>query len=533
MTLFLFLGIFSVMLLYNFFVFLSTKEAIYLPYLAIIFINIVALGTNFGYSVVLLKDAEWYVQYMGVIDLFLSFIFGTTIIFFTKQFLNVKKHFPILNKVLNALIVLIGLSILPGLMGNVFAGNNISSLLGLVTFVVVTTAAVKGYLKKLPSSGFFLSAFSCFVIGVVTFLLYVLGVVPSLWLTNYSMQIGASLEALLFAFALANKINILKKENEEKHLEIIKHLRENELLQTKVNRELEEKVLERTREIQEKNEEIAMQNEELLQQAEVLMHTSNELEARNNNINASIRYAYRIQKTMLPSKDLLESIFKEYFVLYAPKDVVSGDFYWAAQSDNYHAWAVCDCTGHGVPGALMSTIGISLLNEIFFKRKVFLAKNVLELARESLVEALSQQSAGNTSRDSIDMALCIYNTETNTIDFAGARIPLWLIKPNGELVEIKPNKQTVGIYGDHFIPFTSEQITPSQGDTIYLFSDGIVDQFGGLSERKFGKNNLRKLMDEIYSLPAIQQHERMEQTLAMWRGRNEQTDDMTLMCIKF
>ncbi len=245
----LFSGVFMVIFLYNLFIFISTKDKNYLLYLAFVFFNFLVGFQNFGYNFEILKNVQWYPGIYSDTEIVFSTIYGFIILSFTNRFLKVKEHFPLWYKVFQVIKVSLIIILIPAFMGYDFIATNISGLIGLFTLLSVMIVAVKCYLKKFPSSGYFLLAQSAFIIGLMVYLIKEMMEIQMTDLTTYSAQIGASVEAVLFSFALANRINILEKDNKQKQQDIITQLRENELLQTKVNRELEEKVEERTAEL--------------------------------------------------------------------------------------------------------------------------------------------------------------------------------------------------------------------------------------------------------------------------------------------
>jgi ligand-binding sensor domain-containing protein/serine phosphatase RsbU (regulator of sigma subunit) len=201
-------------------------------------------------------------------------------------------------------------------------------------------------------------------------------------------------------------------------------------------------------------------------------------------IKDSINYAKRIQQAILPLEAEIKNSIPQYFILFKPRDVVSGDFYWFNQKNENVYIAACDCTGHGVPGAFMSIIGTSLLNEVVSETNITEPSKIMDTLREKLIAVLKQQSSDQESKDGMDMVLCNLSLPKNKISFAGANNPLYFIR-NGELSEYKGNKQPVGVYGDQLKPFTSQTIDVQKDDMIYIFSDGYPDQFGGEKGKKY------------------------------------------------
>jgi serine phosphatase RsbU (regulator of sigma subunit) len=263
------------------------------------------------------------------------------------------------------------------------------------------------------------------------------------------------------------------------------------------------------------------------------------LEEKHKEITDSINYAKRIQSALLTSDEYWKLISDDLFVYFRPKDVVSGDFFWAFQSETKEGtlaiWCAADCTGHGVPGAFMSMLGISFLNEIVVEQGETNPSEILNKLREKIIKALEQKSVDIKQRDGMDMALCVWNKSKNTLDFAGANNPLWLVRNSGnkiELMEFKADKMPVGSYADALIPFSMKNIPIQKGDMVYTFSDGYSDQFGGEKGKKFKESNFKKLLLEIHSVEAEKQKERIHDNFENWKGQLEQIDDVCVIGVR-
>ena len=303
----------------------------------------------------------------------------------------------------------------------------------------------------------------------------------------------------------------------------ISKIREKKLLHDK--KILEQKVQERTIEIQEKAEEIESQRDEIMEQRDEILRQKEE-------ITDSINYAKRIQNAVLPLRDHFDKAFSDHFILFKPRDIVSGDFYWIAEDEKRLYFTAADCTGHGVPGAFMSMLGISSLNEIFGNENNNLTANrILNLLREKIKFSLHQTGKEGESKDGMDVALCIYHKNENKLEYAGAYNPLYLIRGN-ELIEYKADRMPVGIYHIEKESFTNNIIDTKKGDCIYIFSDGCADQFGGPGQTKFKSSNLKKLLLEISNLPMAEQKDRLEKQFEQWRGNLDQIDDIIMIGIR-
>lgn len=302
----------------------------------------------------------------------------------------------------------------------------------------------------------------------------------------------------------ANKIEHLNAEEHKERLQgqLIRQLRENEQLQTKVNRELEAKVKERTLEI----------------------------EQQKKGITDSINYAQTIQESLLPSRVVLKSLFPDIFIYYQPKDIVSGDFYWGGSKGLENVLAIADCTGHGVPGALMSVLGVSKL-ELAIERTSE-PSEMLSIVNKEVKKALSQTMPDSISRDGMDMVIINHNIIKNTLQYAGANRPFWLVR-NGELKEIKATRSALGGIAPDNQLFETHSISLRKGDMVYLFSDGYADQFGGTDNKKMMIRRFRELLLNISPLPLKKQKEELDRYFQKWKGNYEQVDDILVAGIRF
>ncbi|NOZ45870.1 MAG: tetratricopeptide repeat protein [Chlorobi bacterium] len=259
-------------------------------------------------------------------------------------------------------------------------------------------------------------------------------------------------------------------------------------------------------------------------------------------ITDSINYASKIQSAILPSKKQIDKLLPDYFILYKPRDIVSGDFYWIKKIKNQLIIAVADCTGHGVPGAFMSMLGISFLNEIVRKKEVAKPSAALEELRKQVKISLKQiPEGGNVSgnskeyslsnvRDGMDIALCTIDTKSLIMEYSGANNPLYLIRDN-ELKEIKPTNNPIGIYIRE-IDFENREIQLYPNDVLYLFTDGYADQFGGTKNNKFYSSRFKNLLLNNYKKPMTEQKIILEENFADWKGNNFQVDDILVVGIR-
>ncbi|HLP74015.1 MAG TPA: SpoIIE family protein phosphatase [Bacteroidales bacterium] len=246
---------------------------------------------------------------------------------------------------------------------------------------------------------------------------------------------------------------------------------------------------------------------------------------------ASLRYAGIIQKALMPEPSIFKSSFCEYFILFLPRDIVSGDFYYVFTSRKSVCIAAGDCTGHGVPGALLSILGISFLNDVLQSKMEPRANRVLNIMREKVMKALHQTGDRAGAPDSIDISLCILDIDKTRMQFSGANRPLIMMR-DGELVEFKPDKMTIGIAPLKEHSFTNQVIATKPGDTFYMFSDGYSDQFGGLTDKKFKHKHLKRVLESIAGFPLSHQKEVLESTFLEWKGKEQQNDDVMIIGFK-
>ena len=269
---------------------------------------------------------------------------------------------------------------------------------------------------------------------------------------------------------------------------------------------------------------------EVKKQQIIIELKNRQVEEKNHEILDSINYAKRIQTAILPSLQLRERVLPSHFVLYEPKDIVAGDFYWLEETKDSIIFAVADCTGHGVPGAMMSVVCHNALNRSVKEFGLRNPGEILDKTREIIVEELSKNHQDVS--DGMDISLCTWNKASNELTWAGANNPLWIWKKtSGDMVEIKPNKQPIGKHFD-MQPFTSHPVELEKGDRIYLITDGFADQFGGPESKKFKAKNLKNLILQISNEQIHRQIEILKTTFFQWKGDLEQIDDVCIMGIE-
>jgi len=335
------------------------------------------------------------------------------------------------------------------------------------------------------------------------------------------MVISASL-LLILAFILYSSYKRKKK-----NVEILSKIN---LLINEQNEEIKTQ----NNELQQRNEEIETQKEEIIQQRDIVVSQKVE-------IIDSINYAKFIQNAILPSEAYLNDILKEHFVFYKPRDIVSGDFYWVKTIKNFTIIAVADCTGHGVPGAFMSMLGISFLNELVSTRSLDNTSELLNRLRNKVKNSLHQGDKDNATKDGMDLSFYMINNETLELQYSGAYISLYIVRMQNDaldstheikqLIELKADRQPIAIHLDEK-EFTNHKIQLKKNDCLYSFSDGFADQFGGVNGQKYKSKQLKDLITEIHNKPMDEQKTIIEKTFYDWKGLFEQVDDVLIMGVK-
>ncbi|MCU0446012.1 MAG: SpoIIE family protein phosphatase [Microscillaceae bacterium] len=524
----MFTGFFIAIISYNLFLFFSLRSLSYLYYI-IYMSGFVLLQLALGGLLHEYFPARWAV----LANLSNLFFVGFTVFFgnqFAKQFLRVDKFMPRFYRAFWILDIL-GLAIMLLTLASVSYYHEIlvflpplASLTAFLTVVIQFPSSLYILWRGYRPATFYVLAWTALFGGILIYVLGVSGLWSGLRRTITTIRLGSAIEAVLLALGLADRINIV--EQEKKDLIIAQ------------NRDLEAKVKARTEEISEKNQELEQQNQEILAQRDAIEQKNlaineafEEIKDKNQEIISSINYAQRIQNAMLPTYDEIHKLLPESFILFRPREIVSGDFYWILEKDQKIVLAVVDCTGHGVPGAFMSMIGNDLLNEIVGLRGITSAGQILNQLHKGVRTVLRQTETNN--QDGMDIALCVIDKAQFTLDFAGARNGLVMIQ-NGELQYFKGDKMSIGGFQKEEERNFSNQIIQLNPDNqaiapiFYLFSDGFQDQFGGEKGKKFMLKTLLSELQKIHSLPLNQQKNHLNQTLEAWMqaDNSKQIDDV-------
>jgi serine phosphatase RsbU (regulator of sigma subunit) len=271
---------------------------------------------------------------------------------------------------------------------------------------------------------------------------------------------------------------------------------------------------------------------EVVAQKEEIEKNRDEIERNVKNITDSIKYAKRIQRAIFPTNVDIKKLLPESFVFFRSKGIVSGDFYWVEKKDDKVLFAAVDCTGHGVPGAFMSLVANNLLNQAITEHGLTKPAAILDEVNSGLTNTLHQTYEESSVKDGMDIALCALDSKKMILEYAGAYNPVFIVR-KGELIEAKGNKFPIGVFvGEKLKKFTNHEIKLEKGDSIYVFSDGFADQFGGPFAKKFKKREFKNMLLRIGHLPMNEQIKEIEKTLEDWQGSNEQVDDIVVFGVR-
>jgi serine phosphatase RsbU (regulator of sigma subunit) len=282
--------------------------------------------------------------------------------------------------------------------------------------------------------------------------------------------------------------------------------------------------------LEEKNRTISLQKDEIEKQRDLAAAQRDQIGYQKRHIEDSIMYAKRIQTALIPSLELFSDKL-EHFVLYKPLAIVSGDFYWVSTQSNPQVIISADCTGHGVPGAFMSMLGVTMLNEIINGKHIMEPDQIIENLRQGIIKSLKQVAEEDSIKDGMDIAVCVVDFDKNILWYAGANSPLYHVRGD-ELTHYRADKMPVAIHY-RMEPFTLHKIDLQKGDAFYIFSDGFADQFGGPNQKKFMSMQLRETLVAMSGMPMLQQGERLNKIFEEWRGDSPQIDDVTLIGVRY
>lgn len=565
-------GLLWMMLLYNLLLFFRTGDRAYFYYVIYILTTSIYMLNFYGYW------GEFFLGQFPVFNyLYLPFTAYIAFVFylqFMRYFLRTPEKMPLwdtLIRILNILFIIVSIGQISLASTDyqlyMFAEKYVNTGVFSILLIILLWMLIAGD----RIARYFALGTAFMALGTIILL------VGSAKMLNIPFnqlyyQIGIVLELSVFSLGLSERYRESLKDKKRIQLELIYQLEENRNLQTKVNRELEEKVRERTHEIEEQKAEILSQREEIASQRDLMEHQNQALEEKNKHITDSIVYASRIQGAILHDYQKIESVFEEGFIFFQPKDIVSGDFYWYNEVNTYaevemhqmrranserflgspltrhlqmntttaspsvrtlKVIAVADCTGHGVPGAFMTMMGNSILNEIILDKQITEPELILKVLDSKVINTLKKRDSEQQIYDGMEISLVVYDEATQQLKFAGTGNALYLLR-DFDIHIIKPDKYSIG-YSSYYRnkTFTQQTFKVRKDDIFYLASDGFQDQFGGKNGRKYMKKNFRQLLLKISHLPLSEQKEFLQLELDSWRKDYPQTDDITVVGIKF
>ncbi|MEH0153784.1 7TM diverse intracellular signaling domain-containing protein [Limibacter armeniacum] len=522
----IFLGMICVMAIYNALIALLSRDRVYVYYA--IYLMLAAVYFMYRSRFIhtyLIPEVPYLAKYIWPSSILASAMY----LLFMSEFLEFKRKLPKWNKVVVGVVLLCGIAFLAEMGIAYFTGNeylnniiNTNLFLASVVFGFVTL----GVLWKIRNV-----LMIYFVIGSLQ--VWIGAFIGVLTEQYYLVQVGLVLEIIAFSLGLGHRIRQNEREKQKAQTSLIEQLKKNQDLQQKVNEELESRVRVRTKEIENQKEELQRQHDHLSEANDKIMRQAGMIAEKNKKILDSINYAQRIQDAMLPDVKVIRNIFPEAFVFFKPKDIVSGDFYWCHHENGKSFIAATDCTGHGVPGAFMSVVGFSLLEQLVKSEKIHHPSQILNRMHSRIRELLNQKETQN--KDGMDMSLCMIDYEAGKLYFSGAKNPLYLFQ-EGHFKEIKGDRISLGGSGilESDSGFVVHEIDLNVPTTFYIFSDGYVDQFGGADKRKFLSRNFKELLQQVYFFPLEEQADLLKKKMEEWmkEGGETQVDDMLVIGIK-
>ena len=528
-------GFMGIMAIYNIFIFVFSKDSIFLFYTLYIVLPLMYMLARFG----VLNDTI-----LG--EILILFFYVRAIIppialivylQFLRLYLATKEEYPKWDRFFKWLMVVEVVcfilvfflvptekeKIIVTVPSIIHAFVQLSTITLLVTIILRKDRPIKALYLTVGTILFFSG--SIFFILVLTFRFV------SLEFGMLVQAFGIACELIAYSLGLGYRIKIMDKAKR-----LVQE--ENARILANQNRVLEEKVLKRTFDIEQQKEEILTQNEELQQkheeivaQRDYIAQQHDELSHKNGEITASIRYAKTIQETLLPYEERIKAAFhSELFVIFRPKDIVSGDFYWFEEVDNKKFLVVADCTGHGVPGAFMGMIGFSILNDEIIKSRNHNPADVLGKMHAHVHRVLKQKE-DHGNQDGMDISLCMIEEQGDQVllTYSGAKRPLYYLRPSDtETQQLKGDRVSIGGHRKVRKAFTNHQLVLPRGSVIYMCSDGWTDQHN-LKGKKFGALKLKSMLSKVHKLPMYGQESTLSQVLDMYQENQVQRDDITLL----
>lgn len=509
-----FLGMFLFVVIIYFGFFVMLRESLFLLYISYVFFSgLMQFGFDGYFQKFLFTSGGYFSQHIILINSGITLVFG---LFYATRFLKLEGT---LRKVAYSLILInfciAFISLFPGGLYEIaYPLMNGSGFLSLIFMLIA--AYLQG--KKQAVNKLFFIGLSCVVVGGTVYILGNFGVIDLPLITLNSLKAGTLMEMVFLSILMAGRYKILQEERERAQTALLIELEENNRIVRETNERLEAQVAERTKEIESQGMLLKEKNEAFM---------------------SSITYAKRIQQAVLSNQEKFSNILPESFVFFQPKDVVSGDFYWIDslsskhdQNGDFLAYVTADCTGHGVPGALVSFIGNHLLDSEEVTRNLMNPGAVLDALTQGMNAALNSRYSNEHLRDGMDLAFCLLDKKERILYFSGAKNSAYVIR-NGELIELKGDRKSIGFDPkEESHSFQTQTLKLEIGDMIFTCSDGYADQFGGGKGKKFMSKQLKRLFIEISVLSMEEQSDRLRTTLEEWMGDNQQLDDILIIGVR-
>ncbi|WP_338759999.1 7TM diverse intracellular signaling domain-containing protein [Bernardetia sp. ABR2-2B] len=542
-----FYGAIWVMLIYNLLVFIALRDRQYLFYVVYNFLVFLYIFSNIGQlgELFLMEYPRLDVGirlFSGILSVFALLMFG-------KDHLKTIIFSPRWHRFIQFLVyVTLGITVLYFLRFW-HLGRVLTTIILPLALISLLFAGFKTYNEGHKNVKYFLWANSFFVIAITIYSLELLLFIDATRYLETVVLASITLQMALFSYGLAATFNQTRKQLIHNKL---KQEREKQALIEAKNKELEEKVVERTNDLTEKTILLEEKQVEILSQSEQLQSQADEISHQHKKMTDSIRYAEKIQQAILPSDETLYQTFEKHFVIFRPKDIVSGDFYWTATIQTAapsilprrspielqrgevtkKIIAAVDCTGHGVPGAFMSVIGIILFNEIVHLKNTYDSDKILESLHQKIQKALRQEEKANA--DGMDVALSIVE-ETNEKDrivyFTGAKRPLYYADKDNTLQSLQGTRKSIGGIKKKHKPFVCEKIQLQKGAKLYLTSDGLIDQ-PNAEGKKIGSRKFEETLQKILHLPMEEQYVELMKMLDSHQQDTPQRDDITVIGVE-
>lgn len=520
-------GVLILILAHSFFLYVSLSDLSYLFYIMFVIGSLLFYPSDSGhtYQYVWSNNTYWANQVIP----FGMAVMTTGAALFAIFFLNIREYSKGLYRALQTTIVLGTVLMLLSFILPFRTSIEFISYTILLNSILLISSGVVSWRKGNLSSRYFTIAWVIYTFGILLHVFKDFGLLPESAVVWHSTEVSAVIEIVLLSMALGDKYNIFKAEREKLSAEMLQ-MKEEE------NEKLDKKVKERTAKLVETNEELNQTIEELDLTNEQLNKMNIELEKKNSDITESINYAKRIQSAMLPHDTYVTQDFPKHFIFFRPRDIVSGDFYWFGkknfQGEDYQVLMVADCTGHGVPGAFMTILASSIIHEIVKYKDYISPKDILYTLDRKLNETLQSQN-GSKVNDGMDMGILVINEKEKSLQFAGAKTPLYYVRDE-EFHQVKGSIFPIG--GSHQYKTAKQfedfelQLLPN--DMLYLSSDGFQDQFSKEMGGKYLKKNFRNLLLKISPLTVEEQEENLQIELDNWKGGIRQTDDILVVGLK-